>query len=227
MKKGAFVIFILLLLTETCLPFDGRLCTAKKPCIWFLDTSLTFYVVEIPDPICVNGVECHSIYKIVLQKDSTDKKFPYKITGLTVGGSSELKNLGYLRQDLKTNKIMWKHIIADGHFETVELQSLSEQMKCIMDNNKVEDSDEIIPISRILSEYLALKGVDKYFNFIVRIFSYNTEPKKVIIDGKDTGIVEVTTGGSSYKLLAIEFKDKFVYTDNYFQLYKKRISYNK
>ena len=226
MKKGAFVIFILLLLTETCLPFDGRLCPARKPCFWFLDTSLTFYVVEIPDPICVDGVECHSIYKIVLQNDSTDTKFPYKITALTIGDNSELKSLGYLRQDLKANKIIWKRIIADGLFETVELQSLFEQMKCIIDNNNVEDSDEIVPISRILTECLALKGIDRYFNFIVRIFSYDTEPKKVIIDGKDTGIVAKTMGGSSYKLLAIEFKDKFVYTDDYFQLYKKRISNN-
>ncbi len=226
MKKGVFVIFILLLLTETCLPLDGRLFQARKPRVWFLDTSLTFYVVEIPDPICVDGVECHSIYKIVLQKDSTDKEFPYKITALTIGDNGERKNLGYLRQDLKTNKIIWKRIIADGYFETVELQSLSEQMKCITDNNKFEDSDEIVPISRILTECLALKGVDRYFNFIVRIFLYDTEPKKVIINGKDTGIVEVTTGGSSYKLLAIEFKDKFVYTDDYFQLYKKRISNN-
>jgi hypothetical protein len=225
MKKGAFVIFILLLL-EACLPFDGQLCTARKPCVWFLDTSLTFYVVEIPDPICVDGVECHSIYKIVLQKDSTDKEFPYKITGLIIGDNSELKNLGYLRQDLKTNKIIWKHIIADGHFETVELQSLSEQMKYIIDNNKVEDSDEIIPISRILSEGLTLNEIDKYFNFIVRIFSYETEPKEVIVDGKNSGIVGVTDGGSSYRLLAIELKDKFVYKDDHFQLYKKRISNN-
>jgi hypothetical protein len=226
MKKGVFVIFILVLLTETCLPFDGRSGTAKNPCIWFLDTSLTFYVVEIPDPICVDGVECHSIFKIALQKDSINKEFPYKITGLSIGDNSELKNLGYLRQDLKTNKIIWKRIIADGHFETVELQNIAEQTKVIYSNNKVGDSDEIIPISRILSECLALKGVDKYFNFIIRIFSYDTEPKEVMVDGKNSGIVCETVGGSSYKLLAIEFEDEFVYKDDYFQLYKKRIRNN-
>ena len=224
MKKGAFVIFILVLLTETCLPFDGRSCTAKKPCIWFLDTSLTFYVVEIPDPICVDGVECHSIFKIALQKDSINKEFPYKITGSTIGDKRELINLGYLRQDLKTNKIIWKHIIVDGHFDTVELQNIAEQTKFIFSNNKVEGSDQIIPISRILSEGLTLNEIDKYFNFIVRIFSYDTEPKEVMIDGKNSGIECETVGGSSYKLLAIELKDEFVYKDDYFQLYKNRMS---
>lgn len=226
MKKRNFVIFILVILTETCFPFGGRSFTAKKPSIWFLDTSLTFYVVEIPNPICVDGVECHSIFKIALQKDSINKEFPYKITGLTIGDKTELKNLGCLRQDLKTNKIIWKHIITDGHFETIELQNIAEQTKSIFSNNKVEDNDQIILISRIFSERLTLNEIDKYFNFIVRIFSYNTEPKEVMVDGKNSGIVRETVGGSSYKLLAIEFKDEFVYTDDYFQLYKKRISNN-
>jgi len=224
MKKRTFVVFILVMLTETCFPFGERSFTAKNPSIWFLDTSLTFYVVEIPNPICVDGVECHSIFKIALQKDSLNIEFPYKITGLTIDENSELKNLGYLRQDLKTNRIIWKRIIADGHFETVELQNIAEQTKFIFSNNKVADNDQIILISRILSERLTLNEIDKYFNFIVRVFSYDTEPKKVMVDGKDS--VRETVGGSSYRLLAIEFKDEFVYKDDYFQLYKKRISNN-
>ena len=145
---------------------------------------------------------------------------------MTIGDNSELKNLGYLCQDLKTNKIIWKRIIADGHFETVELQDITEQTKVIFSNNKVGDNDQIIPISRILSEGLTLNKIDKYFNFIVRIFSYETEPKVVIVDGKNSGIVGVTDGGSSYRLLAIELKDKFVYKDDHFQLYKGRINNN-
>lgn len=224
MKKRTFVLFILVMLVETCFPFGGRSFTAKNPSIWFLDTSLTFYVVEIPDPLCVDGVECHSIFKITLQKDSIDKEFPYKINGLTIGDNPQLKNLGYLHQDLKTNKIIWKRIITASHFETVELQDIAEQTNFIFSNYKVEDNDQTILISRILSEGFTLNEMDKYFNFIVRIFSYDTEPKKVIIDGKDTGIVEVSIGGSRFKLLAIKFKDEFVYTDDYFQLYKKRIN---
>jgi len=226
MKRKAFVLFILVLLTEMCFPLVRQTCEAKNPGICFLDTSLTFYVVSIPDPMCEDGVECHSIYKIVLQKDSIDNAFPYKITGLIIGEDSKINNIGYLRQDLKTNKIIWKRIIYGNLVDLVELQDLAKQTQFIYSNYNVDDNDQIIPISQIVSEHFILNEIDKYFNFIVRIFSYANEPKEVIVDGKNSGIVWETVGGSSYQLLAVKLKDEFVYKNDYFQLYKKRINNN-
>lgn len=202
---------------------------AKQTCksdtgICFLDTSLTYYVVEVPDPMCVNGVECHSIFKIRLLRDETLIDFPYRVVGTRVDNNMKINDLGYLRQDLELKKIVWKR--PGG--EVVDLQDVGGQMQSILSRKIDKRKGEYSAISKVLSKKCITDNIeiDQYFNFIVRMFSYDTEHKDVVVNGKKTGIVVETIGASSYDLLAIELDDHFVYKSQYFNLYRERVEKN-
>ena len=166
------------------------------------------------------GERCISIYRISLQKDKTFRKFPYKITGIDIDDKIAMENLGFLRQDLKSKKIIWRRIKLDKSYEDIELQDIKQQQEFILNNLKSIETIKLIQISQIIKQKIIFKkiDIDKYFNFIVRIFGYDTEPK-LTADGK----VRHTIGGFGYELIAIQFGENIIYKSDNYQLYKERI----
>ena len=188
-----------------------------------LDSNLTFYIVSVPNPGCTKGVECHSIYKISISGNDIFGASIDKINGYTEN-NTKMDNLGYFKQDFSKDEILWNR----QNGENDSLISTSIQLPEWIKKQYLEKSDskntylisEIIGYDRLLDK----NDIDILYNFVVRIFSYDTEPKEFPgLDGKP-GVVMHSVGGSSYFLLAIGYREKYLYKSDKFNHYKKRLN---
>jgi hypothetical protein len=227
MKRRVILITGVIVVLLTLFLIGKQLYLYNKQSVCFLDTSLTFYVVSIPDCMCVNGTDCHEIFKISLHRNSSSGKDDYKINVLNIDNKNTI-DLGHLHQDYKSNTIIWKRAKPDKSIESVELQDIGQQQKHLLSKLKT-DTGKLILISDL---FAASTGNDEfkyeqYFRFIVRVFLFDGEPKEYPGNFGEPHVIVDTYGGPSYYLLAIENKDGFIYKSDHFSSYKRRIENSK
>lgn len=223
MKRRVIIIIGVIVVLLTLFLVDKQFYLCDKQSVCFLDTSLTFYVVSVPDCMCVNGTDCHDIFKISLHKNSSCDKDDYKINVLNIDNKNMI-DLGYLHQDYKSNMIIWERKKHDKSIESIELQDIGQQQKHLLSKFKT-DTDKLILISDLIAASTDNDEFkyDQYFHFIVRVFSFDGEPKEYPGNFGEPSYTVETIGGSSYYLLAIEYKDGFIYKSDNFSSYKRRI----
>lgn len=224
MKRRVIMIIGVLVVLLTLLLVVKQFYLCRKQSVCFLDTSLTFYVVSVPDCMCVNGTDCHDIFKISLHRNSSSEKDDYKINVLNIDNKNMI-DLGYLHQDYKSNTIIWKRNKPD---KSIELQDIGQQQKHLLSKLKT-DTAKLILISDLIAASTDNDEFkyDQYYRFIVRVFSFDGEPKEYPGNFGEPHVIVETFGGPSYYLLAIEYKDGFIYKSDNFSSYKRRIENSK
>jgi len=227
MKRRIIIIIGVIVVLVTLFLIGKQFYLYNKQSVCFLDTSLTFYVVSVPDCMCINGTDCHDIFKISLHRNSSSEKDDYKINVLNIDNKNMI-DLGYLHQDYKSNTIIRKRVKPDKSIESIELQDIWQQQKHLLSKLKT-DTGKLILISDLFATSTDNDEFkyDQYFRFIVRVFSFDGEPKEYPGNFGGPHVIVDTYGGPRYYLVAIENKDGFIYKSDNFSSYKRRIENSK
>ena len=186
-----------------------------------IDKDITWIVATLPDAPCNKPYRCNELNIVKLKRDTLINDSTYKIVDVYSEFHDYHRfNNGLIRQD--NNKITWIN-----KSEKILLRDNSQRFHVF---NLDLMSFDTLSITRLYTDlgnnesYIKTKDLVwiNLLDYIVRIFSYNTE-SRYVGEKNGKGLVIHTMGGPLFKIIAIIYKGNSIYLSDDYKRYGKRL----